>query len=58
MPRRSRQSKAFPPLFVLRAGESCPECGEGSTFDDMVLLQDIDYLPRHFLALLTARRPG
>jgi hypothetical protein len=28
MQRRTPSSKAFPPLFVLRAGEWCPQCGE------------------------------
>jgi len=30
MPGRKPRSKAFPPLFLLRAGECCPDCGEGT----------------------------
>ena len=75
MPRRAPRSKAIPPLFVLRAGEWCPQCGAGAnvfallasslydgveddTFNDLILLKDIEYLPRRFLAMLTERCPG
>ncbi|MHB1425661.1 MAG: hypothetical protein ACYC3I_21035 [Gemmataceae bacterium] len=30
MPRRTSLSTAFPPFYVLRAGESCPKCGQGT----------------------------
>lgn len=30
MSSRTPRSKAFAPLFLLRAGECCPECGEGT----------------------------
>ncbi|MHB1426425.1 MAG: hypothetical protein ACYC3I_24960 [Gemmataceae bacterium] len=30
MPRRTPRSKAIPPLFLLRAGERCPQCSEGT----------------------------
>jgi hypothetical protein len=30
MPRRSPTDIAYPPLYVLRAGEWCPACGEGT----------------------------
>src|SRR5205807_7659973 len=30
MPRRTPKSEAFPPLYVLRAGESCPRCGKST----------------------------
>ncbi len=70
MPRRTRRSKAISPLFVLRAGERCAQCGEGinvfallasglydvvedDTFNDFILLKDIEYLP-----MLTERCPG
>jgi hypothetical protein len=75
MPRRTPSSKAIPPLFVLRAGEPCPQCGEGTnvfallasglydgievhTFNDFILLKDIEYLPESVLAMLTKRCPG
>jgi hypothetical protein len=75
MPRRNLRSKAISPLFVLRAGERCRQCGEGTnafallasglydgveddTFNDFILLKDIEYLPKRFLALLTERCPG
>jgi hypothetical protein len=30
MPRRPPTSKAIPPLYLLRAGETCPQCGQGT----------------------------
>jgi hypothetical protein len=75
MPSRTRRSKAISPLFLLRAGERCPQCGERTnvfallasglydgaeddTFDDLILLKNIQYLPKRFLAMLTERCPG
>jgi hypothetical protein len=75
MPRRSHRSKAIPPLFMLRAGERCPQCGkttnvfallssglydgvEDHTFNDFILLKDIEYLPKSLLAVLTEHCTG
>ena len=75
MPRRTPLSKAIPPLFLLRAGERCPQCGEATNafallasglydggedgiFDHFILLKNIKYLPKRFLAMLTEHCPG
>src|SRR5712692_10283949 len=73
--RRLLQSKAFPPLYLLRAGESCPRCGKrtnvfallasglydavgDSSFNCLLVLKDIESLPKRVMALLKERCPG